>query len=88
MFEFNGEYPAVHPKVKFSRFLLKSCKNSAVKHSIQKPILLNFVNCIQPFVQDCWLKIVALVWMWLTTEKRDVSSAKSLQFKEISLGKS
>ena len=44
MFGFNGEYPAVHPKVKFWRFLLKNCKKSAVKHSIEKSILLNFVN--------------------------------------------
>ena len=27
MFGFNGEYPAVHPKVKFWRFLLKTAKN-------------------------------------------------------------
>ena len=35
-----------------------------------------------------WLKVVALVWMLFTTEKRDVSSAKCLQFEERSLGKS
>ena len=37
MLEFDGEYPAVHPKAKF-------LKKSAVKHSMEKPILLNFVN--------------------------------------------
>ena len=35
MLEFDGE---------FLTFLLKTWKKSAVKHSIQKPILLNFVN--------------------------------------------
>ena len=35
-----------------------------------------------------WLKVVALVWMLFTTEKREVSWAKSLQFEERSLGKS
>ena len=35
-----------------------------------------------------WLKAVTLVWMLFTTEKRDVSSVKSLQFEEISLDKS
>ena len=35
-----------------------------------------------------WLKVAALVWILFTTEKRDVSSAKSLQFEERSLGKS
>ena len=34
-----------------------------------------------------WLKIVALVWMLFTTVKRDVSSAKSLQFEKRSLYK-
>ena len=40
----DGEYPAVHQRAKFWRFLVKTCKKSAVKHSIEKPILLNFVN--------------------------------------------
>ena len=44
MFGFNGEYPAVHPKFEFWRFLLKNCKKSAVEHSTEKSILLNFVN--------------------------------------------
>ena len=52
MFGFNGEYPAVHPKLKVSRFLLKNCKISVAKNSIEKLILLNFVICLQPFVQD------------------------------------
>ena len=44
MFGFNDEYPAVHPKAKFWHFLVKYCKKSTVKHYIEKPILLNFVN--------------------------------------------
>ena len=35
-----------------------------------------------------WLKVVALVWMSFTTEKRNVSSAKSLQYEERLLDKS
>ena len=49
MYGFNGEYPAVHPKIKFLCFLLKHCKKSAVKHSIEKPNLLNFVNLSPAF---------------------------------------
>ena len=44
MLGFDGEYPAVHPKAKFLHFLVKNCKESAVKHCIEKPILLNFLN--------------------------------------------
>ena len=44
MLGFDGEYPAVHPKAKFWSFLLKNCTKLAVKHSIEKPILFNFVN--------------------------------------------
>ena len=39
-----GECSAGHPKAKFRRFFVKNCKKLAVKHSIEKPILLNFVN--------------------------------------------
>ena len=44
MLGFDGEYPAVYPKAKFSLSLVKSRKKSAVKQSIEKPILFNFVN--------------------------------------------
>ena len=40
----DGKYPAHHPKAKLSRFLVKICKKSQVKHSIEEPILLNFMN--------------------------------------------
>ena len=49
MFGFDGEYLAGHPKIRFLAFLLKSLKKSAVKHSIQKPILLNFGNLFTAF---------------------------------------
>ena len=49
MLGFHGEYSAVHPKVKFRRFLVKNWKQSAVKYSIRKPILLNFVNLSPTF---------------------------------------
>ena len=44
MFGFDGGYPAVYPKPKFWGFLVENCKKSAVKHSIEKAILPNFVN--------------------------------------------
>ena len=37
---FDGKYPAVQLKANFWHFLVKICKKSAVKHSIEKPILL------------------------------------------------
>ena len=46
---FDGKYPAVQPKDKFWHFLVKYCKKSAVKHFIEKPIFLNFVNLSQTF---------------------------------------
>ena len=44
MLGFDGEYPAAPQKAKFGWFLVKNCKKSAVKHSIEKPSLLNFVS--------------------------------------------
>ena len=41
---FDGKYPA-----KFSRFPVKNRKKLAVKHSIEKPFLLNFVNLSPTF---------------------------------------
>ena len=49
MLGYDGEYPAVHPIAKFWRFSVKNCKKSAVKHSIEKPILFNFVNLSPTF---------------------------------------
>ena len=49
MLGFGIEYPTAHPKAKFSRFLLKNCKKSVVKHSMEKRILLNFVNLSPTF---------------------------------------
>ena len=40
----DGEYSAEHSKAKFWRLSVKNGKISAVKHFIEKPILLNFVN--------------------------------------------
>ena len=44
MLGFDGEYPVVYPKAKFGRFSFKNHKKSAMKHSREKAILLNFVN--------------------------------------------
>ena len=49
MLGFDGEYPAVQPKTRFWRVLVKMRKKSAVKHSIEKPNLLNFVNMSPTF---------------------------------------
>ena len=57
MFGFNGEYPAVNPKVKFWRFSLKNCKISVVKNSIEKPILLNFMNLSLTFCPRLYIEI-------------------------------
>ena len=47
---FDGEYAAFEPKAKFWRFFVKNGKKkSAVKRSIEKPILLNFVNLSATF---------------------------------------
>ena len=44
MLGFDGEYLAVHPKANF--FSVKNHKKSVLKHSIEKPILLN------PFIHN------------------------------------
>ena len=38
------KYPAGHPNWKFLTVLLENCEKAAVKHSPEKPALLNFVN--------------------------------------------
>ena len=45
----DGEYPTVHPQFEFWCVLVKSCKKSNVKHSIENPLLLNFVNLPSTF---------------------------------------
>ena len=49
MLGFHGEYPLIHLKAKFWSFLVKNCKKSAVKHSLEKPIFLNFLNLSPTF---------------------------------------
>ena len=44
MFGFDGEYPAVQPKAKFWHVLVRNCIKLAVKYSIEKPVMFNFVN--------------------------------------------
>ena len=43
-----------HPAIQKAKliFLLENGKNSAMKHSIEKPILVDFVNLYTFFVQD------------------------------------
>ena len=54
MLGFDGKYPAVQPEAKFWRFLVKNWKKSAVKHSIEKPSLLNFVSLSPTFCPRLW----------------------------------
>ena len=42
--EFDNKYPASHLKTKYCLFLVKILQKSAVKHSVEKSILLNFVR--------------------------------------------
>ena len=49
MLGFEDEYPAGYPNANFLRFSVKNRIKSAVKHSIEKPILLNFVNLSTTF---------------------------------------
>ena len=51
MLTFDGEDPAVYSKAKFWLVLVKNCKKSAVKRSIEKPILLDFENLSPAFCQ-------------------------------------
>ena len=48
---FDGEYPAVHPKTKFWRLLVKNSK-TAVKHPYKKLFFLISWICLQSFVPD------------------------------------
>ena len=49
MLGIDDQFPAIQTKAKFCCFLVKNCKKSAVKHSIEKPILLKFVNLSPSF---------------------------------------
>ena len=49
MLGFDDEYPAVQPKAKFWHSLVKNREKSAEKHSIEKPILLDFGNLSPTF---------------------------------------
>ena len=55
MFVFDGKYSDVHPNAQFF-FWIKRCNKSAVKHFMEKPFKLNFVNLFQNPVQDCLRK--------------------------------
>ena len=47
----DGEYPFVHPRVNCRPFFGKNHKKLHVKYSIEKPILLNFVDLSHTFCQ-------------------------------------
>ena len=55
MLEFDGEYPAVHLKVKILTIFGKKMQKKAVKLSMEKPILLNFVNLSPTFCPELWV---------------------------------
>ena len=56
MLESDGEYPGGHPTIKFGGFAIKITKNQLKKHSIAKPILLNFVNLSTTFCPRLYFK--------------------------------
>ena len=58
----DGEYPTVQLKSKFGRFVVKNCKKSAVKHSIERPILLNFVSLSPTFCPILYTTIFTSLW--------------------------
>ena len=70
---FDGKYPALDQKTKFCRVLVKDWKKSAAKHSIEKAILLNFVNLYLTFCPRLseetdfyfWLGLSPLIWYLL-----------------------
>ena len=51
---FDGKYPTFHPRADLLRFLVKNCKKSAVKHSIEK----SYFAQICEFVSNLLRKIV------------------------------
>ena len=55
MLEIDAKYPPGNPKTNFDS-CTKNCKKSAVKHSIERPILLNFLNLGAIFAHDCQRK--------------------------------
>ena len=61
MLEYDGKYPAAYPKAKFWRFLVKNLKRPAVKHSIEKPIFLNFVNLPPTFCPRLYMTIASII---------------------------
>ena len=56
MLGFDSEYTAVEPKAKFWYFLLK--------HSIEKPILLNFVNLSSTFCPTLYIICESFLFFW------------------------
>ena len=70
--EFDGKYPAGHPKPKFWRFSVKNRKKSAVEHFIEKPVLLNFVNLSKTVVNG------KLILMSIVTFLRLMFASKSI----------
>ena len=64
MLGFDSEYPAMQLQAKFWRFLVKNCKKSAIKYSIEKPILLTFVSLSQTFCPRLSEETVFLFLTW------------------------
>ena len=69
MLGFDGYYPVVYLKAKFWRFLLKNCKKSTIKHSIEKHILLNFVNLSTTIYPKFWINYETKVTKVQITKK-------------------
>ena len=49
MLGFDSKYPPAHSNDKFRHFPVNDCKESAVKHSMEKSFSLNFINLSTTF---------------------------------------
>ena len=58
MLVFDGKYPSLS-KGKFLTFVLEYCEESTVRCSVEKPILLNFVNFVS-LAQDVLRKHISI----------------------------
>ena len=55
MFGFDGHYSAGHFKRQSLTFEPETHKKSAIRHSTEKPILINFVNNVLPKIAESFI---------------------------------
>ena len=64
MLGFDGEYPAIYPKAKFSRWSVKNCKKTSCKTFHRKPTLPNFVNLSITLCPRLYLETFKSEWFF------------------------